>query len=130
MANEIARRLRKTMTPQEVKLWVHLRSWRARGFHFRRQSPREGYIVDFVCMRHKLAIEVDGGQHNLDDHAARDQRRDRNLMREGFCVLRFWNSDIDQNLQGVLETIDATLRSNGEPHPAGFAGHPPPSGEG
>ena len=65
MANEIARRLRKTMTPQEVKLWVHLRSWRQRGFHFRRQSPRAGYIVDFVCMKQKLIVEVDGGQHNF-----------------------------------------------------------------
>jgi hypothetical protein len=55
------------MTPQEVKLWVHLRSWRKRGFHFRRQSPREGYI-DFVCMKHRLVIEVDGGQHNFDQH--------------------------------------------------------------
>jgi very-short-patch-repair endonuclease len=130
MANEIARRLRKAMTPQEVKLWVHLRSWRARGFHFRRQSPRDGYIGDFVCMQHKLVIEVDGGQHNFDDHAMRDRRRDRNLTREGFRVMRFWNSDIDRNLDGVLETIDATLRSNDEPHPAGFAGHPPPAGEG
>jgi len=47
------------MTPQEVKLWVHLRSWRQRGFHFRRQSRRDGYIVDFACMKHRLVIEVD-----------------------------------------------------------------------
>jgi len=69
MASEIARRLRKTMTQQEVKLWVHLRSWRKHGFHFRRQSPRAGYIVDFVCMRHGLIVEIDGGQHNFDEHA-------------------------------------------------------------
>src|SRR5437764_4652410 len=80
MANEIARRLRKTMTLQEVKLWVHLRSWRKRGFHFRRQSPRAGYIVDFVCMKQKLIVEVDGGQHNFDDHAARDRSRDRRFF--------------------------------------------------
>jgi very-short-patch-repair endonuclease len=61
MANELARQLRKTMTPQEVKLWVHLRKWRSRGFHFRRQAPRGGYIVDFVCLRERLVIEVDGG---------------------------------------------------------------------
>ena len=60
MANEIARKLRKTMTPQEVKLWVHLRSWRRRGFHFRRQSPRDGFIVNFVCLKQKLVVEVDG----------------------------------------------------------------------
>src|SRR4051812_36051805 len=110
MANPIARRLRKTMTPQEVKLWIHLRTWRSRGFHFRRQSPREGYIVDFVCMKHQLVIEVDGGQHNFDEHHARDSRRDAKLTSEGFCVLRFWNSDIDRNLDGVLESIDLALK--------------------
>lgn len=114
MANPIARRLRKTMTPQEVKLWVHLRSWRSRGFHFRRQSPRQGYIVDFVCMKHRLIIEIDGGQHNLDEHHARDMRRDAKLTKEGFRVLRFWNSDVDENLSGVLELIDISLR---ELHP-------------
>jgi very-short-patch-repair endonuclease len=128
MANEVARRLRKTMTPQEVKLWVHLRSWRQRGFHFRRQSPRDGYIVDFVCLKHRLIVEADGGRHNFDDHATRDLRRDHHLARDGFRVLRFWNSDIDQNLDGVLETIDAALRT---PPPGGPADrHPPPAGEG
>ena len=129
MANEIARKLRKAMTPQEVKLWVHLRSWRQRGFHFRRQSPRDGFIVDFVCLKQRLVVEVDGGQHNFDDHAARDRMRDRHFMRDGFRVLRFWNSDVDQNLTGVLETIDAVLQSK-HPHPVASGDHPPPSGEG
>ena len=74
MANETARRLRKVLTPQEVKVWNHLRSWRKQGFHFRRQSPRHGYIVDFVCMRHHLVVEIDGGQHNLDPHHTKDER--------------------------------------------------------
>jgi very-short-patch-repair endonuclease len=129
MANPVARRLRKTMTPQEVKLWVHLRSWRARGFHFRRQSPREGYIVDFVCMKHRLAIEVDGGQHNFEEHHARDTLRDKKLTGEGFRVLRFWNSDVDRNLLGVLEAINFALTES-SPHPAAKGGHPPPAGEG
>jgi very-short-patch-repair endonuclease len=128
MANEIARKLRKTMTPQEVKLWVHLRSWRKRGYHFRRQSPREGYIVDFICLRHRLIVEVDGGQHNFDVHQAKDVRRDNELVREGFRVLRFWNNDVDRNLTGVLETIDRALQD--APHPAACGGHPPPAGEG
>jgi very-short-patch-repair endonuclease len=129
MANPIARRLRKSMTPQEVKLWVHLRSWRSRGYHFRRQSPRQGYIVDFVCMKHMLVIEIDGGQHNFDEHHARDVQRDAKLTSEGFRVLRFWNSDVDRNLDGVLESIDAVL-TEGLPHPAAIGGHPPPAGEG
>jgi very-short-patch-repair endonuclease len=129
MANPIARRLRKTITRQEVKLWVHLRSWRKRGFHFRRQSPREGYIVDFVCMRHRLVVEVDGGQHSFDAHAAKDVRRDRNLEGSGFRVLRFWNNEIDRNLDGVLTTIDDALRETTPPGGPSDR-HPPPAGEG
>jgi very-short-patch-repair endonuclease len=117
------------MTPHEVKLWVHLRAWRKRGFHFRRQSPREGYIVDFVCMRALLIIEIDGGQHNFDHHQVSDARRDARMKNRNFRTLRFWNNEIDQNLDGVLAAIDRELRRD-RPHPAGFAGHPPPSGEG
>jgi very-short-patch-repair endonuclease len=65
MANQIARRLRKMLTPQEVKMWNHLRAWRDQGFHFRRQAPRHGFIVDFVCLKYRLVVEIDGGQHNL-----------------------------------------------------------------
>jgi len=129
MANANARRLRKTMTRQEVKLWVHLRSWRKRGFHFRRQSPREGYIVDFVCLRHRLVVEVDGGQHSFDAHTAKDARRDRKLEGSGFRVLRFWNNEVDRNLEGVLTTIDEALRETAPPGGPSDR-HPPPSGEG
>lgn len=111
MANEIARRLRKQMTPQEVKLWVHLRSWRARGFHFRRQAPREKFIVDFICIKHRLVVEVDGGQHNFDEHARRDAKRDAHFMRDGYRVLRFWNNEVDGNLEGVLTVIDEALQA-------------------
>jgi very-short-patch-repair endonuclease len=129
MANQTARRLRKTMTPQEVKLWVHLRSWRKRGFHFRRQSPRERYIVDFVCMRHHLVVEVDGSQHGVDLHAAKDVKRDQRLTANGFRVLRFWNNEVDRNLEGVLLRIDEALQQATPPDgPSGR--HPPPAGEG
>ena len=129
MANPVARRLRKTMTPQEVKLWVHLRSWRERGFHFRRQAPCVGYVVDFACVKHRLVVEIDGGQHNFDAHQVNDAKRNRKLGQSGFRVLRFWNSDVDRNLPGVLQTIDAVLRETA-PHPAASGGHPPPPGEG
>ena len=128
MANEIARSLRKRMTPQEVKLWVHLRAWRKHGFHFRRQAPRDGHIVDFVCLKHRLIVEVDGGQHNFNAHAKRDLARDNHFASQGFRALRFWNHDVDRNLEGMLATIAAAL---GAP-PPGLAtlGHPPLSGEG
>jgi very-short-patch-repair endonuclease len=71
--------------------------------------------VDFICLRHRLIIEVDGGQHNFDAHARRDAQRDRRLAREGFRVLRFWNNEIDRNLEGVLTLIEEALHT---PHPA------------
>jgi very-short-patch-repair endonuclease len=129
MANEFARKLRKMLTPQEVKVWNHLRSWRDQGFHFRRQAPRHGYIVDFVCLKYRLVVEIDGGQHNFESHQERDKFRDGKLGGDGFRVLRFWNNDVDQNLSGVLETILAAL-NEAVPHPTAFGGHPPPSGEG
>jgi very-short-patch-repair endonuclease len=117
------------LTPQEVKIWNHLRSWRKRGFHFRRQAPRKGYIVDFVCLKYGLVVEIDGGQHNFEINSGKDAERDGKLARAGFRVLRFWNNDVDQNLDGVLQTIDAALMAS-NPHPAAFGGHPPHSGEG
>jgi very-short-patch-repair endonuclease len=132
MANERARQLRKSMTPQEVKLWVHLRSWRARGFHFRRQAPRDGYIVDFVCLRARVVVEVDGGQHNFDRHLEKDRKRDGHFVAQGFEVLRYWNNEIDRNLEGVLMDIDRALHKSGASptRPREGRGHPPPAGEG
>ena len=122
MANEQARSLRKRMTPQEAKLWVHLRQWRERGYHFRRQSPLQGYIVDFVCLKSRLVVEVDGGQHGHHGHALRDRERDAVLReREGFRVLRVWNNEIDRNLRGVLDTILGVLSEQPGPAPS-----PPP----
>jgi very-short-patch-repair endonuclease len=105
MANERARHLRKRLTPQEVKLWVRLRELRALGFHFRRQSPLSSYIVDFECRKARLVVEVDGGQHNLDSGLRADAKRDANLQHDGYRVLRFWNHDVDRNLDGVVSKI-------------------------
>jgi very-short-patch-repair endonuclease len=93
------------MTPQEVRLWVHLRALKKQGFHFRRQVPREGYIVDFACLKSKLIIEIDGAQHGFDANAATDARRDAILAKIGFKVLRFWNNEVNDNLASVVETI-------------------------
>jgi very-short-patch-repair endonuclease len=82
-------------------LWFHLRELRKQGFHFRRQAPVDGYIVDFVCYHPKLAVEIDGGQHSYRRQKRRDLARDAYLTASGFTVLRFWNSDVDQNLDGV-----------------------------
>jgi very-short-patch-repair endonuclease len=94
----------------EVKLWVRLREWKRLGFHFRRQAPIGPYIVDFVSFRSRLVIEADGGQHGMSKGVESDRSRDDFLRSQGFQVLRFWNSDIDANLEGVLETIFSALK--------------------
>jgi very-short-patch-repair endonuclease len=125
MANRRARTLRKMLTPQEVKIWVHLRSWRSLGFHFRRQVPRDGYILDFACLQSRLIVEIDGGQHNDKGHSQRDRLRDNHFEEQGFKVLRFWNVDVDQNLEGVLETILSVVQRRDPPTPALRADPPP-----
>jgi very-short-patch-repair endonuclease len=108
----VARRLRKRMTPQEVKLWVKLREQRLNGLHFRRQVPIGPYVVDFACLKHRLVAEIDGGQHSFDNAVAADRSRDLTLNSLGFRVHRFWNAEVDANLDGVVETILATARSS------------------
>ena len=130
MANKQARRLRKTMTPQEVKLWVHLRALRERGIHFRRQVPREGYILDFACLKYGLAVELDGAGHGFHNRSVRDVERDRRLAEAGLEVLRFWNFDVDRNLVGVLDAIFAALDARLTPPTTLRVVPPPRSGEG
>jgi very-short-patch-repair endonuclease len=93
------------MTPQEVKLWVHLRALKDQGLHFRRQVPREGFIVDFACLKSKLVIEIDGAQHGEPCNSQKDAERDTILAEAGFKVLRFWNNEVNENLDAVVETI-------------------------
>ena len=105
----VARSLRQSMPPQEVRLWMRLRRLRATGLHFHRQVPIGNFVVDFACLKHHLVIEVDGGQHNAPDHAARDQSRDHVLRKAGYRVLRFWNSDVQADIDSVIETIIARI---------------------
>ena len=97
----LARDLRQQMTDAERFLWSRLRR-RFLGAKFRRQVPLGPFIVDFACMRSTLVIEVDGGQHL---ESAADAARDQWLAENGFRVLRFWNHEVFQNLDGALETI-------------------------
>ena len=98
-----AKALRREMTPWESKLWVHLRANRLGGFHFRRQQIIDGYIVDFYCHAAKLIVEVDGSGHL--DQQEYDQARDTHLTALGLKVLRFFNSDVDQDFDTVLKAI-------------------------
>jgi very-short-patch-repair endonuclease len=111
VANSNARALRKRLTPQEVKLWVKLRELKPLGFHFRRQAPIGRYIVDFASFGSRVVIEIDGGQHGMPEAAQADRERDAFLRSQRFSVLRYWNTDIDENLQGVMESILSVLNT-------------------
>src|SRR5438093_378729 len=68
-----ARAFRKRLTPEEAKLWMRLRRLRPEGLHMRRQVPIARYLVDFACLKHRLIIELDGGQHTREERRARDE---------------------------------------------------------
>ncbi len=107
--NIIARELRKNQTTQETKMWSILRNYQIEGYKFKRQYPIGDYIVDFVCKEIKLVIEIDGGQHNEPQNIEYDETRTKYLNSKGYTVLRFWNNDVDQNLEGVYEKILSTI---------------------
>jgi very-short-patch-repair endonuclease len=99
----LAKNLRRRSTDAERLLWRHLRGKQLAGYKFRRQEPLGDYIVDFVCFSKKIVIEVDGGQHAIEDD--NDLKRDNWLQEQGFKVLRFWNTEVLANIEGIIETI-------------------------
>ena len=105
-----ARILRRNMTSQEQKLWTYLRKNQINNCRFRRQYPIGNYIVDFVCRAKKLIIEVDGGQHNGINNIINDSERTKYLESLGFRVIRFWNNEIDKNIEGVYNEIVKYLK--------------------
>ena len=124
MATQLARVLRKNMTDAERRLWYCLRDRRLGDWKFRRQHPVGPYIVDFICIEKKVVIEVDGGQHEENEEA--DLRRTAYLEKQGYRVMRFWNHEVLQETDAVMDTIFDTLEDL-PPHPGPL---PPPGGEG
>jgi very-short-patch-repair endonuclease len=102
-----ARALRAESTDAERKLWAMLRGHRLGGVKFRRQVPIDRHFADFACVDAKLVVELDGGQHN--DQAKYDQQRTETLLACGWRVIRFWNTDVMENVEGVADTILAEL---------------------
>src|SRR5688572_19212850 len=100
---EKARKLRRDSTDAEKRLWNRLRDRQLDGEKFRRQHPFPPYILDFFCEERMLAIELDGGQHNEPEEQAYDQQRTDYLEKNGVKVIRFWNNEVMQNIEGVLE---------------------------
>jgi len=105
-----ARNLRLSQTSAEAKLWQALRNRRLARWKFRRQHPIDRYVVDFVTLAGKLIVEVDGATHSEPSELARDRGRSDVLEACGFHIVRVSNTDVYENLEGVLEMIESTLR--------------------
>ncbi|MDM4769575.1 endonuclease domain-containing protein [Solimonas sp. SE-A11] len=107
-----AKTLRSHQTEAEQRLWYHQRANRFLGIRFKRQVPQGPYIADFMSLEHHLVIELDGGQHN--ENEAYDHRRDQWFVAKGFTVLRFWNHEVMQQTEAVLEKIRLTIEGSTE----------------
>ncbi len=117
---QAARDLRQQMTDAEQCLWQCLRGKQLDGFHFRKQHPIARFVLDFYCPAVRLAIEIDGAQHNTAPERASDEERTRWLNARGIRVLRFWNHEVLQDLPGVLQRVwDALHLPPSSPPPAG-----------
>jgi very-short-patch-repair endonuclease len=104
-----ARKLRQEHSDAERLMWAVLRDRRLGGFKFRRQHPVGCYVLDFYCHQAKLAVELDGGQHNTPEARAHDEDRSAFLAEQGIAVARFWNHELLEETDAVLEAIYRAL---------------------
>jgi very-short-patch-repair endonuclease len=120
-----ARDLRANSTDAEQRLWFYLRHRPLSGYRFRRQVPIGRFVVDFVCIRARLIVELDGGQHA--ESVIEDLERTLYLARAGFRVIRFWNDEALQRTEAVLESIlEALIQACPHPCPLPQAGEGEP----
>jgi very-short-patch-repair endonuclease len=105
----LSQQLRDNMTDAEKHLWSKIRLRQIKGFWFYRQKPIGGYIIDFYCPKAKMIIEVDGGQHFEYESVEYDKVRDEYMESAGLKVLRFTNTDVMSNIEGVIEIIMLNL---------------------
>ncbi|MHB8843128.1 MAG: endonuclease domain-containing protein [Nitrospirota bacterium] len=110
-----SRSLRRNQTDAERMLWSALRGRHLQGIKFRRQFPIDTFILDLYAPEHRLAVEIDGGQHYDDSAIQNDQARSDKLSAMGIRVLRFSNVEVLGNIQGVCEIILRTIESGGSP---------------
>lgn len=110
----LARSLRKNQTEIEGHLWQYLRGRQLGGYKFRRQHPIGAFIVDFYCSEKKLAIELDGDQHADPGHILYDESRTAILKKEGIKVLRYWDFDVLNDTNSVLDNILEELDNRGK----------------
>ena len=118
---ERARGFRAALTPPEARLWLGLRGRRLEGLKFRRQHPIGPYILDFYCAAARLAVEVDGAIHDVEDQVRHDRRRTAWLAEKGVRVIRIRAVDVKDEFDGVLTFVAGVARSRIETE------SPPPS---
>ena len=116
-SGKLQRALRNNTSDAEQALWSVLRGRQVSDLKFRRQHPFGDYILDFVCLENKLVIEVDGGHHR--PQQGYDENRTQDLRAAGFCVLRFWNNEVLNEIESVKEKIWLAVQ--------GLQSHPPPN---
>jgi very-short-patch-repair endonuclease len=100
-----ARTLRRNMTIAEKRLWSHLRNSQLQNLAFRRQHPVGPYVLDFYCPEIQLGIELDGGQHGFESGLVADKKRTQWLEQQGINIIRFWNNEVLQNIEGALYVL-------------------------
>jgi very-short-patch-repair endonuclease len=103
----LARQLRNETTPAEKRLWMVLSGNKLNGVKFRRQHAIGNYVADFCSVKRKLAIELDGSQHQ--EQSEYDIMRTAYLESQGFQVLRFWNAQVMNDIEGIIRSIEAAL---------------------
>jgi very-short-patch-repair endonuclease len=111
---QIARTLRKNMTLSEILLWQQLKNKQLLGYDFHRQKPIDEYVVDYYCPKLKLVLEIDGDSHDGKEEA--DRIRQERLESLGLTVLRFWDSDVKNNVDGIVEQLREWIEAH-EAHP-------------
>ncbi len=107
ITHALQKKLRTDMTDAETRLWQHLRARQIAGCKFRRQHPFLDYVLDFVCLEMRLIVEVDGGQRQ---DCEADRARDRRLREAGFRIMRFWNNQVLQETDAVVDAIWTALQ--------------------
>jgi len=125
-----ARELRWKMTDAERRLWALLRRKKLSGFRFRRQATIGPFIADFFCAKARVIVEVDGSDHGNDERVIRDEMRTRYLKSHGCNVIRFWNRDVFQRPDEVVDTIYRFIVAHppSARAPLRGGGHLPPQG--
>ena len=110
----LARNLRKNSTIQERRLWNLLKNRQFHNLKFKRQQPIGDYIVDFICKEAKIIIEINGGQHNEPENIEYDKTRTEYLNTLGYKVIRFWNNEIYENIEGVVLRLKEEINPHQE----------------